>query len=623
MTVLRSGFFVEQIAVRGTGELRAAIECADGLTVISGASDTGKSYVRELIDFAFGAKDPPRTIAQAAGYDRVVLRIRSRASRQVHEIERSLAGGDVTLRTFGEAGTIILEERVASAKHAAGDHSTLSAFLLSLSGFGEAMLRRKKSGETRTLSFRDVAFLAIVDEGRIISEEPPHRSGNKLAATSEGDVLRLMVTGVSSATPISSRKKSEVQGAKAQLLVIDQLLARVDAEIASLELGETSVVDEIARLDQSTEAILQSYEASRVELVEQERQLADLGRDLRAAESRLAVVEGLNRRFELLHRHYDSDIQRLNAIEEAGSLLGAMPATSCPVCGAPPSEHRSGDSHQLYRLDDVRAAARRESEKTSALREDLANTLRALDQEARDLEDERSALRARVKVLQRMITEDARPRLRATSEFLQAQSTRRDLLLRGRVLSEEREELRRRRAELAVVAKSKSKDASVSSNDATAAIMNGFAQQVQEVLTAWNFPDAGRVVFSEATQDLVIGGQPRASHGKGVRALTCAAFIAALMKHCLSQGLPHPGMIALDSPLVAYKDPDVPGTESAKLRKAGVKDAFYHALAAGLCIGQVIVFENEDPPDDFVDRLKAHHFTKSSVGRYGFFQLGR
>jgi len=102
-----------------------------------------------------------------------------------------------------------------------------------------------------------------------------------------------------------------------------------------------------------------------------------------------------------------------------------------------------------------------------------------------------------------------------------------------------------------------------------------------------------------------------------VRALTCAAFISALMRHCISKDLPHPGIVVLDSPLVVYKDPDKTGSESARIRHAGVKEAFYRAMAEGLCLGQVLVLENEDPTPDVAQRITHHHFTKARTGRYG------
>ena len=156
---------------------------------------------------------------------------------------------------------------------------------------------------------------------------------------------------------------------------------------------------------------------------------------------------------------------------------------------------------------------------------------------------------------------------------------------------------------------------------ATTSEMERFSSSVQELLEAWKFPGIGRGSFSEKDQDLVISGQPRISHGKGVRALTCSAFIVGLLRHCLTEKIPHPAVVLLDSPLVAYREPDSDASfaEDEQLRMAGVKDAFYRSLAGGDALGQVIVFENEDPPDDIKGAFTRIHFSKTSVGRYGLF----
>lgn len=49
-----------------------------------------------------------------------------------------------------------------------------------------------------------------------------------------------------------------------------------------------------------------------------------------------------------------------------------------------------------------------------------------------------------------------------------------------------------------------------------------------------------------------------------------------------------------------------------------MKEAFYRTLAAGAGQGQVIIFENDDPPADLKDRICWQYFTKSRTGRYDF-----
>ena len=305
-------------------------------------------------------------------------------------------------------------------------------------------------------------------------------------------------------------------------------------------------------------------------------------------------------------------------------MLEALPAKSCPVCGAPVEEHRPDQAAAHFRTDEVRRAATAEREKTERLRADLQRALNELEANRISLESERSSIRNETRQIEERMSNEVRPRVRVSAVQLQAQNARRDLLLRGRVLMDQHRAFRDRIAHLETRSKRGKGSSAAIDSGPTTANMEAFAQEVQEILSAWHFPETGRVVFSEESQDLVIEGQPRVSHGKGVRALSCAAFIAGLMRLCLRKGLAHPGLIVLDSPLVAYKDPDSnSGAENERIRQAGVKEAFYRALADGLCIGQIIVLENEDPAPEVTSRITHHHFSRGPLGRYGFYPIVR
>ena len=101
---------------------------------------------------------------------------------------------------------------------------------------------------------------------------------------------------------------------------------------------------------------------------------------------------------------------------------------------------------------------------------------------------------------------------------------------------------------------------------------------------------------------------------------TCSAFVVGLLRYCRLKKLPHPFVVLLDSPLVAYREPDstMEKVEDQQLRMAGVKEAFYRSLASDVANGQVIVFENEAPPENMGGTYN-RVFSKSSAGRYSLF----
>lgn len=623
MSLFERGFFIERITVTGDGLQPAELEFRDGLNVVEGSSDTGKSYIAGLIDFAFGASKPPRKIKAAEGYDRVFVVIQERTAKQRYQIERSLGGGAaIIVRTLGANGTVEKAEALA-AKHDADDDQSLSSFMLRLAGFTPVkLLSSKRTGEKKSLTFRHIAHLAVINETRIIAEWPPQHPGSQVVTkTLESEVFRLVITGHTSPEIIDLPKKTSPTAAKAQVELLEQIEQQARADLERLGVPANGAQAEIERVDAIHAALLGDYEAARVELNARENERAGRARELRDVSSRVTVIEGLIARFELLDRHYEIDIARLHAIEETGSMLEQMPAKSCPVCGSAPSAHHPEEADLHFGVESVRIAAAKELVKTERLRADLHNAITDLRSELEEKVETRNRINGEIEMLQARIEAEATPRARTSAEKLKAQSDRQRSLVLARSLVDQLTDLAKRRVAAEAIAKNKRTKANADFDEPTntTSEMDGFAQEVQKVLAAWNFPELGRVVFSEAQDDIVISSQDRASHGKGVRALTCAAFITGVMRHCAQQELPHPGLLVLDSPLTAYKDPDAPGTDGARFRKAGVKEAFYRALAGDLCLGQFIILENEEPPTDVVPKIVYHHFSKSDVGRYGFF----
>jgi hypothetical protein len=103
--------------------------------------------------------------------------------------------------------------------------------------------------------------------------------------------------------------------------------------------------------------------------------------------------------------------------------------------------------------------------------------------------------------------------------------------------------------------------------------------------------------------------------------IRCYTMSWDLTRHAAGHRLPHPGLVALDSPLVAYREPDSQDPGAQALIAADVKSSFYRSLASGLAGVQVIIFENEDPPEDVAAAIGYVHFSKTASGRYGFLPI--
>lgn len=195
---------------------------------------------------------------------------------------------------------------------------------------------------------------------------------------------------------------------------------------------------------------------------------------------------------------------------------------------------------------------------------------------------------------------------------------RRDELAHAAMLQERLESLTQERDELAsTVWKSQPVENDGRQDLLAPQAIENFSLTVEAILREWSWPNLTRVTFNNERYDLIISGKDRASEGKGFRAIACSAFIIGLLRYCADREMPHAGLVVLDSPLVTYKRRDTqPGEEIPE----DVSSAFYQALAATSPDRQVIVLENEDPPEDIRSTIHYTHFSRQvGLGRYGFF----
>ena len=52
-----ANFYIESVTAKGDGKRDSVIEFSPNLTIIYGASNTGKTYIYKVIDYLFGAKE--------------------------------------------------------------------------------------------------------------------------------------------------------------------------------------------------------------------------------------------------------------------------------------------------------------------------------------------------------------------------------------------------------------------------------------------------------------------------------------------------------------------------------------------------------------------------------------
>src|SRR5262249_24361445 len=138
-----SGFCLRHLIFLGPHREPAAVAFGPGLNIVYGASDTGKSFLVEAIDFMLGGKPPLRAIPERAGYDRILLGIKPYTG-EAYTIFRSSGGGRFRLYTglHAEMPPEGTEARELGEQHSERSDDNLSSFLLEKSNLAGKRVRR-------------------------------------------------------------------------------------------------------------------------------------------------------------------------------------------------------------------------------------------------------------------------------------------------------------------------------------------------------------------------------------------------------------------------------------------------------------------------------------------------
>jgi hypothetical protein len=377
------GLRLRHLVFHGPNRPPAALEFGPGLNVIYGASESGKSFVVEAIDFMLGGKQQLRDIPERIGYDRIFLGLETLAGEQF-TLLRSVDGG--AFRAFGglhlQPPAEGIEAVELADQHSEKNYVNLSMYLLQRCAMDGKRVRKNKQGETNSLSFRNLARLLIVDETEIIAQRSPLSDGNPTADTPNFATFKLLLTGVDDAALVPNKPKGpEDQSREAQLDLLDQLLDEHRERLADLTKHPDDLEDQLQRLEGTLSQHADQLATTDAEYRDLQDRRRDTRKKLEEGRDRRAEIAGLLERFTLLDRHYVSDVARLRGIEEGGTLFEVLGQAPCPLCGAAPAHHRR-DSDCDGNIEAVVAAARSEIAKIELLRTELADTVTSLEREA-------------------------------------------------------------------------------------------------------------------------------------------------------------------------------------------------------------------------------------------------
>lgn len=606
----------------GTGLPAASVEFGDRLTVIHGASDTGKSHIFELLNYVCGLSKSIELPPEGKGYQYVLVGFAFEGVGPLTLI-RALSGGNIQLFT-GDLRVLPSEisSQALKPNHTSKDPNSVSRFLMAQLGMDERYVRKNQNNQTRMLEWRDIFRLFAVDEEKILSKASPIEFGQHTARPVEAAIFRLFIQGTddSGLTPIP--KDTELKKvAENKTEILDDVITDLEER-----LGTAPPIDDLRmqllRLNanlQEVSAEMETESSRRASLVQEKSRISQ---KLAATTERLDEVTSLIARFALLDAQYESDLSRLDLIEQASRAFDVSPVANCSFCGATPDHQHwsSGNEEGEETTEHFLPAVHSEKTKILVLLRDLRETLNALGAQQNELEYQQGSLS--------IYLDDLSSQIRASDEALSTPGVALGTMLKTRSRVEQQIQIHEQvhqlatwRGHVSVIDRVETNaKVSIDSKD-----LNRFDETARRILNEWTFPNNGSVFFSMEDRDIFVDRRPRKSRGKGVRSILHALFNVTLAEYCMKHSLNHPGIVVLDSPVVTYRQPDEPNGEGEdETITTNVVDAFYKYLQNSFS-GQSIILENRSPVSPLPSGSREYFFRGPSRGndRKGFYPTSR
>ncbi len=582
---------IRKVLLRGQGVKDALVSFEPGANILAGESDTGKSYVLQCLDFILGsAKIKP--LKQAIEYKDLFVEFEN-SKREFLTLVRPLVGGRLmayhsSIQNISGTGSEVDPKRSGKSKR-----PDITSVIFPFAGINEAQLRKNKNGETQRLSIRTLAPLFLIDEVSIIDEYSPVLGRPSFEKTALKRTLSYMLSGVDDKDVVTSEANEVIKTRlKAKLEVVADMLAPLEERYSGFVHIASKSEDDAAegRINQLTEQ-LSNFGYIQGDI---QQNIQELTKVRLKAESQLLGISELKNRYSLLDERYTSDLERLDFISEGAYFINALQDVSCPLCDQvmPGHEHPIGDTSLL------RASAIAEASKIKAHKNNLASAISDIDKKHAVVSTEKDGADAQIQELQDQLNSDVGPKITETMrqyEQLVGERTERET---RRLEAERFTKLLKLKVDFETEIAGGAAPKQTWSGLSPVALRD-FCQSIESVLQDWAWGDNPRVEFDEKEYDIIVDGQPRNSHGKGVRAILYSAFSIGLLKYCEENGRPHPGVVIIDSPLTSYMK------KGAKKIKGdddqvsvGVEDAFWNSLKSIPKNVQVIIIENKVPPED-------------------------
>ena len=598
-----SGYYISEIAASGRGVRTSAIQFRQGVNIVYGPSNTGKSMIVKIIDYMFGGDGCPAN-PNKTGYSDFRMRLRDDCGHEV-SVARSVECDDdgnerAASKIIVSSNSDVIPSGNYSVKSSGkkSERIDFKSLLLRLIGIEDGVrIVSSQAGKSAALSWRVFFHQFCLKEDYIFTErtiiDNPGYSSitlnlNTLAYLAyEGGLEELQVEDKKMVLAKSEAVRSYIAQRRVPLSMrINEIRSQLDS-LPTDPIDEMVLAQELADVSERLSSARREAESIFTGIVQ--------------AQSRISQLGSLEERYGQLKSQYESDMNRLDFILDGDKRLGDN-AERCPFCdGEIPAEE----------CVSYKEACKAEKVKVAAQLQDLESVLSETHRDFEAELDRLAELERQRDELTIQIEDVLKPDRDNLSEMLEVYKAASSLQAEIEILESLDEEYGQDiRLEMQREADAPKFDAKKLFRDD---VFDDLSNLVSSAVERCGYPDFRFAGLNRATFDVTVNGKDKKFEGKGYRGFLNSIFAFVLMKYLDEYGKHAPRMLILDSPILSLKESKQEGVAE------GMKSSMlsYMLDQCGNC--QVIIVENEIPDDVDFSAANLIEFTKNeSIGRCGF-----
>lgn len=587
-------FYIEKIIVTGSGKTDSIIELSNGVNIIYGPSNTGKTYIVKCIDYMFGSEREPIDISTGYQYIKIIVRT------QCGPITMSRKIGENKIEVSSNDNNVPSGKYATKASRSNYD-KTINSVWLSLIGINDLhLVISNENYKKQILSWRTFSHMFMLTETKIISEYSAILSGRDTSNTAVIASLIFLLSGQDFAET-ETKDTKEIKEAKKNAVkaYINKELFRLSERNQELlaQLKENPNIDIAVEIEKIMAEISTNEKRINSSIEENQKILAQLYEK----NENLSECNVLLNRYDELTTQYDADLKRLNFIVDGEANLNASFSTHCPFCDGEVVVKKN----QNY-ID----AAKSDYKKIKLQAKDLESASKELRSEKLSLEQEIGTLMAKKKSIEELIEKELKPQVFNLKEKL---STYKDAI--------------ECQKEIDILKKlSEQKTADMIENDTDEeselkfkvkehldySFINELSNGIKSFLENCNYDNLLSVIFDKADMDIVINGKKKSSNGKGYNAYFNSVVAIVLSRYMESKAKYSPDFLVLDSPILSLKE------KETKKPSETMRNTLFENIVDNQKGIQTIVIENEIPEINYKDANIIHFTKEKNNGRYGF-----